>query len=343
MLKKITNPLLVIVVAFGLSSCQHFYDLLDEIEPQQPKVSEFATGLHTPMGLEMSQHNWLWVAEAGTGNNDGQVSMVTPNGMVYPAIVGFVSGMDPEGNPSGLNNLLLMGDKLYILHGVEDRLYIADMEGFKPGDTPMHASELESHDIGSFVLAYDFGELDANESNPYDLTFGPDGDLFITDASANAIIRRESETGELSVFATFPAVPNPTTVGPPMIDAVPTGIAYDGHRFYVTTLVGFPFPPEEARVYQVDRYGNVLVYQEGFTSLVDVELDRQHNPLVLQFSRFGLSTGFTPNNGRLIRASDDSRNVLADDLNYPTALELIGERKAYVTDIQEGKIMRLNW
>jgi hypothetical protein len=58
-----------------------------------------------------------------------------------------------------------------------------------------------------------------------------------------------------------------------MIHAVPTGIAFDGQRFFVSTLTGFHFPTGKARIYRVNLSGQVSVYKEGFTMLTDVTLD----------------------------------------------------------------------
>lgn len=175
------------MLIFGLSSCERIWEELDKEEPSKPEVKEFVTGLATPLALELDNHQKLWVTQAGTGNSDGRVSLITPAGKVYPVIEGFVSVIDPEGNPSGLNHLLYTNGTLWILHGAEGRLYKADVNDFKPGDAPLQASDLEYEEIDDFVLEEGF-----DESNPYNLVIGPGNDLFITDAAANAIIRRNS-------------------------------------------------------------------------------------------------------------------------------------------------------
>lgn len=81
-----------------------------------------------------------------------------------------------------------------------------------------------------------------HDSHPYNLTKGADGHIYISDAGANAIIRRES-AGHYSALAEIPGFANPTPVGPPQVEAVPTSILFDGHDFLVTTLTGFPFIP----------------------------------------------------------------------------------------------------
>lgn len=341
-MQKITLTLLVTFLGI-FTSCHHFDDIIDDVEPTQPSTKVIATGLSAPLGLVMGDHNRLWVSENGPGDFAGQVSMIMPNGDVHTAITGFPSIISPQGTPIGVNHMVYKNGMLYILSEVDGKLYMADVSKFKAGDSPMQASQLAAQDIKSFVLAYDFGAQDTGESNIYNLTFGPGGDLFIVDAAANAVIRRDAGTGDLSVFAFFPDIPNPTPVGPPTIDVVPTGIAWDGQRFLVTTLTGFPFIKGAASIYQLDKQGNISVYQEDFTSLVDIDLGLDKVPVVLQFSEFNLANGgFQPMHGRVIMATGTNQTILKDELNLPTALVLDG-RKAYVTSLADGTVTRIIW
>ncbi|GAB3957670.1 hypothetical protein GCM10028805_50810 [Spirosoma harenae] len=277
----------------------------------------FATGLRSPIGLTDDPKGNVWVTEAGSGTvNNGQVSVITPTGTVYPAITGFVSAISPENSPEGLNHLVYKEGKLYILHGVEEKLYIVDISGFVPGvSSPIAASTLTGFDIGTFVRNAHPNAPDPKDSNPYNLTFGPNGDLFIVDAGANAIIRRDKTSGALSIFAVFPDVPNPTypgtvanpAMGPPTIDAVPSGIVFDGSNFFVSTLYGFPFPPGIAKIYQVSGAGtpplSPSVYKSGFSGLTDLIFSPSGKLLVTEF-------GFTPP-GRIANGDDPSATLFS--------------------------------
>jgi hypothetical protein len=320
------------------SGCRELLDIFDEVQPKKIEVKEFASGLVSPLGLFVDATGNVWVTEVGTGNNDGKVSMFTENGTKYTVIEGFPSDInEQEGVAEGLNHLLARDGILWILH-VSGDLYKFDLNTFKPGNMPVKAADLQTEDIGTFVVDYDF-EQDMEESNPYNLTVGPDGDLFITDAAANAIIRR-SKTGQLSVFATFPNIENPLPIGPPMINPVPTGIVFDGQRFFVSSLTGFPFPTGKARIYQVNLSGQVSVYKEGFTMLTDITLDAKHQPLALQFAEFG-PQGFKPNTGRLTRVAAQQNTVLVDKLNLPTSVAKRDAKTYYVNSLAEGKIMKV--
>ena len=159
------------------------------------------------------------------------------------------------------------------------------------------------------------------------------------DASANAIIRRDAKSGALSVFATVPRIPNPIPDGPPTVQSLPTGIVFDGHRFLVSTLLGFPFPSEKARIYQFDLHGNASVYQDGLNSLIDIELGLDLRPVVLQY---GTWTGqeFAPNSGRVIRSTGQKTTTLLEGLNLPTDIERSGLKTYYVTNLAEGRIQK---
>ncbi len=334
---KLTK-LLSLLVLLATTSCHELFDLLDELHSEEPKVIEYASGLNTPFGLELDPEGNVWVAEAGSGNSDGRISVITDQDEVYPVIEGFSSVVaDEEPTPIGVSHMVLQDHTLWILNIVEGRLYWADVSSFQPGDTPMQASELEFQDIATFVLEYDFGDADTGESNPYNLTIGPEGNLYITDAAANAIIRREAGTGALSVFALIPSIDNPTEIGPPVIHAVPTGIAFNGHKFFVSTLTGFPFPKKEALIYAVDLEGNVAVYDKGFTTLVDIILDPDKKPVVLQFAKF--EQGFAPMTGRVVRSEENE--VILDKLNYPLGIRRKGLKTYYVTSAADGTVTKL--
>lgn len=155
-------------------------------EPKQFKSEDLTGQLQSPFAIAKGSNDNFWITEIGTGKDDGRVSVITPDGKVYPVIIGFKSSIsEEEGLPDGLTHLTYKDGILYIIHGGEGFLYKANVSGFKPGDKPMEASSIPSENISAFVLKYNF-LVDTQESHLYNLTWGPDGDLFFTDAAANA-------------------------------------------------------------------------------------------------------------------------------------------------------------
>lgn len=318
----------------------------------QPSIIPYADGLITPIGIQIDDQGRLWVGEHGTGQNDGRVSIITTDGEVHPFLVGLPSEEVGIGEIAGTNHLYFDGDgNLMIVQGegtdsLSASILLVDTTGFVPGVS----SQLDvdavhtAHDIGSFVHESDEG---FEESNPYALAVGPDDDLFIVDAAANAVIRRSSETGDLEVFATFPDVPNNTGVGPLMVDAVPTGIVFAEDRFYVGSLTGFPFASDAASVYEVDLDGNVSVFRDNLTTLVELTLDPRDGELVaLQIGEFRQpppAPPFEPGTGVVLKLrTDGSVDTLAAALNLPTGLRFSANGDLYVSSFTDGEILRVD-
>jgi len=323
------------LLALGLTaSCQDDdgnYEFFPE--PTSFTAVTFAQNLTKPIGLSVGAQGQLWVSESGTGQNDARVSLVTATGQVYPALTGFASVL-ANGTAEGISHVLYDKGTLYVLEGGTGKLYSVDVASFQPGDAPRAAQSLASEDIGSFVRAQRL--TNPINTNLYNLTFGPDGDLYIVDSGANAIIKRNSRTKALSVFA---RLPNVTATQ----EAVPTGIVFDGRRFLVSTLSGGPFVTGTANIFQVDLSGNVSVYKSGFTTLTDIALSVNLNPIVTEYGQFALSPpppGFVPRSGRIANATG---TTLLSTLDRPTDIERAGVRTYYVLSNGEGTIQKLTY
>jgi len=339
------KPVLVLsfVILTCTTGCNKVLDILDEAKDQHKPANQvvtYASGLTAPLGIEADAKGQLWVTEAGTGtSNDGQLSLITAEGKVFPVVKGFPSVVSPEGAVFGLNHILLKDGVLWMLHGVEGKLYKFNISTFKPGDPPRQANELEFEDIGSFVKNHDFPD-DNNETDIYNLTVGPEGDLFIADAAANAVIRRRNSTGQLSVFATIPPISNPSG-DPAEVQAVPTGIVFDGQKFLVCTFSGYPYPAKRATVYQLDLHGNPSVYQTGFSSLTDIELGVDQKPVVVEYGAWTGET-FAENSGTFWQTTPNENKSLVTGLNFPNSVERGGPKTYYIAETYEGKILKVS-
>ncbi len=313
---------------------------------QPVSIETVASGLTSPFGIAAGPDGNFYVVEQGTGADDAQISIVTPTGAVSPFLVGLQSVVSPEGETAGTWNLAFDGTDLWIVEGVGgtglgSHLLRVSTAGFTPGDPALTRADLDvEQDISAFVMGEGF--LD---TNLYNLTFGPGGDLFLVDAGANAVLRRDAATGALSVFATFPSISNPTTVGGPFIEPVPTSIVYTGSGFLVSALTGFPFVPGLSRVYSVDLSGNVTLLQDGLTSLTDIALDPgDGHPVVLTFSEFLLAPppggGFQPGTGGLTALYDGTPVPLVGGLNFTPAFTFGPSDDLYVTSLF-GLVLRI--
>lgn len=311
-----------------------------------PKITTIADGLQGPMGIEIDRRGNIWVAETGKANNDGKVVVISPgkndhgkNGAkMYDAIIHLASVKNAlSGETSGPAHLLFDNNTLWILAG--DLLYQADLSKYKPGDAPIDANTLPSEDIGSYVRSLNI--VTPNDSHPYNLIKGPDGNLYIVDAGANALIKRTSKD-HYSVLAKFPDIKNPTPVGPPMTQSVPTGIILDNGAFLVSTLTGFPFPEGQAVMYKVSMNGDVSVYRSGFTTMVDLAPGNYYGNVVLQHGAFG-PTGFMPNTGSLLFSNGHDKTVIVDKLNMPSGLKQTNNSSWYVTSLGDGTLMKVSY
>ena len=310
-------------------------------QPPKLTITTVASGISNPLGIETDGYGNIWVSEGETIQNDGKVIVIKPNGMKYDAIINLSAFVNEHsGQPQGTVNLLRDGGTLYILSG--NYLYRADISHFKPGDKPIDATTLPYEDIAAFVYSYPFVN-DADDSHPYNLTKGPDGDLYIADAGANAIIHRKAK-GVYSVLAEVPGIANPTPVGPPQIQAVPTSIYYDGHNFLVTTLRGFPFPAGTATIYKLSMWGNLSVYQNGFTMLTDLAEGNSSGHVVVQHaSSFNPATGFAPNSGSLLWVNGSTSEQLVGGLNQPTGIKQANSHTWYVTCLGDGTVLKVSY
>lgn len=321
--------------------------------PHSPKlkITTLATGLAGPMGIETDAHGNVWVSEGGTDtadekgdthNDNGKVILITPAGKKYDAIINLSSYANVHSNElQGTVHILRDGGTLYVLSG--DYLYHADISHFEPGDKPIDANTLPSEDIAAVISQISSANNPEQDSHPYNLTKGPDGNLYIADAGANAIVKR-SGANQYSILAEIPNFSNPTPVGGPVVQAVPTSIMWDGNNFLVTTLTGFPFIAGQATIYQVSKSGDVSVYEKGFTMLVDQAEGISSAHVVVQFaSSFDPASGYAPESGSLVLVDGSTTQVLAEGLNQPVGIKQVNDNTWYVTSLGDGAVLKVTY
>ena len=311
----------------------------DHFPPPVSKIITLANGLANPIGLEIDRYGNVWVAQGGTGHHDGKVTLIKPSGEKYDVIINLESFITEIGEVEGPSHLLLNNGILYLL-GANGKMYKADIDGYKPGQLAIEGSILATEDIGAFVLAYNFIS-NAHDTHPYNITMGSDGNIYIADAAANAIIKRSAK-GTLSVLAEVPGIANPLPIGPPQLQSVPTGIIFDGQNFLVTTLIGFPFPQGTSIVYKITMQGAVTVYQKGFTSLTDIAPGGYEGYLLVEHGVAG-AMGFASNTGKLIWANGINTKTFADALNLPVGIKQANLHTWYVTSLGDGSVLKIHY
>jgi hypothetical protein len=317
-----------LLLLFGVFACTD-HDFQQEPEPTLFAVSDYAAGLRAPIGMDVDDKGNVWVSEAGTGKDDGAIVLVSPGGQKTTVLTGFKSAKGNEA-VEGISHVLYDDGKLYILHGISGKLYIADVKDFKAGDPPMPLNLVPVEEYGDFVKSFKF--TDPLNSNLFGLTLGPNGDLYMTDAGANAIFKRDKHTKAFTLFAKIPDVAAKT-------DAVATGIVFDGTKFLVTTLSGFPFTAGNAKIFEINTAGNVGIYRDGFTTLTHLTLTANKKPLVIQLAEFG-PKGFIPFTGKVL---NEDGKTLVGGIMMPTDIKRSGDRSFYLLSYALGTIQKLEY
>jgi hypothetical protein len=182
-------------------------------------------------------------------------------------------------------------------------------------------------------------------SNPWGLTFTPDGmGLYMADASQNSLTRVDIATGKWQRMMRFAPVPNPTPVGAPVLDAVPTSVRTYGDQLLVSLLTGFPFPPGNSRVMIVDpAAGTSQQFMFDLNSATDVLWRPRPNArpqfFVLEFSTNQSATPAPP--GRLLRFDTENATVAAAPLITPVSMAFDeATQDLFILELR-GQILRL--
>jgi hypothetical protein len=141
----------------------------------------------------------------------------------------------------------------------------------------------------------------------------------------------------------LPQKVNPLPFGPPVYDAVPTGLAYNvpGDSLYVGELTGFPFPAGEAQIHEL--LGPSVV-ASGLTNIIDVAVAEDGTLYALSFDIDGiLNAG--PFGGLYRIESDGSATLLVSEgLVAPTGLAIGPDGAFYISNLgvtpDAGQVLR---
>jgi hypothetical protein len=289
-----------------------------------------------PSGLAL-QGNKLWVT-IGIGDAvlpGGGPGLETPNPMPSSPIFDSVLELTLPGGFANLDSgfvltfaqqLALDAGNTVILHNAEGKSLsirvLADLPDWRPAPTPTVPGNVKA-------------------SHLYGIEWWQQS-LFLADAGHNEIKQVSRKTGDFSVFATFPARPNPTMIGGPFIEAVPSNIHRVGNRLLVPLLTGFPFVPGLAEIQSVSlKSGSHEQYIGGLTSAIDV-LAFEGGIYTLEFST-NLLMG-APGRLRFYADPDATPVNVLSNLITPTSMTRDEETGTlYITNIGPGTITKVTF
>mgnify|MGYP000007478087 FL=1 len=246
-------------------------------------------------GIHHDANGNLWITQVGSGKDDGTLSIITPNKTIHPVIHGLPSYFDSlENETQGAWKAYLNGKKLNVIvggriHQGTGSLITFDLSNWQIGDSSIDFSKAEKiiH-ISDTLISRGF-----KESDPYRVVWETNGDAIVADAAANAIIKINGKTDQVTVLHQFEPIKNIYTPFPPYIDYVPTGIVKNPNGgYYVCNLTGFPFIPGLSSIVKLDESGNVTPFANDLTLLSDLDIDAEGNVYALQLGQF--DTTFNP-------------------------------------------------
>lgn len=308
----------------------------------------FTKGL---IGIDIDEQGNIWATEHGTGSDDGQVTIIDAMGNKTLFMTGLPSTfIQATGEVVGSYRTYQRPDnKVFVVVGEgsnerSETLLMVDKSDFTPG-TPLTMADVELViDHGTFVHAQGF-EL----SNPFNIDWDADGNIYTADSGANSIVKWDSATGQLSIVKTMDRSPNPLPFGPPMIDPVPTKVLVqpDG-TFLISQLTGFPFIPGAANIYSMDAQGNMSVHASGLTCVTDMSFDPSDDELcVMQFGVFGEvneTLNFILGSAAVIKIlPNDERDTIAQGIGgLAPSFTFDASGNVYVVDIVFGQVLRFD-
>lgn len=303
--------------------------------------------LRLPNGLDIDEQGRIWVTESGYGFDDGAVSILQPNGTLISVVTGLPAFFDTVSmeNVGPWHSMILPDNQLGVVSPIDGGILIFDLSGFVPGVS----QPFQPADATKTILISDFVYQNQTpgmeDSNPYTATLDGNGNWYVVDAGFNGIIKVDP-AGQRSVFCTFDPMLNPTPVGPPYIDFVPTRIlAKPGGGFYVCNLTGFPFLDSLASIVSVDQNGVVSPHASGFTMLTDLVLHPGSGDLyALQVGAFDLSIfNFAPASAKVTRLKQNgTREVVAEGFDLSPGLALDASGNIYTSELGLGRILRFD-
>lgn len=334
-------------------------------------VTPVMTGLDNPRGLDFGPDGALYVVEAGRGGPGppNRVMRGMPQGWGATGAISRLRGGVQErwmtGFPSfapangfeaeGLQDIAFQYDRIpffgrsdaYVTVGLGQDAATRATYGaagalfgkllrISPTRTVTEVADVTAFDTANNP---DGGP---NDSNPFGV-LPVTRSQYVVDAGGNTLYRVAG--GAVYTAAVFaPPRPNPTPIGPPVIESVPTAVAQgpDG-ALYVSELTGVPFLTGFARIFRVDPDGTKSVVATGLTAVVDIAFDHDGTLYALQHGSCG---PFFACPGSIVRVNASAPHpVVAGGFTRPGGMTIGRDGAFYLSNLSTeraiGQVLRV--
>lgn len=304
-----------------------------------------------------------------SGPSNPDLTLIGPTGIAYRNRVLYIT----TGEGDAVRNGSTPGSLVLNPAGVSSPIFAAvlrvrldaDLEGLQSTFTLTRAQHQTIADGREVTLTNEQGRTavidllvkfppvtpDANtvyrHQDPFALVLDParTDTLYLIESGQNAVYRINTETGRTQVVTRFAPTQNPTQIGPPVIDAVPTGAIVVDDQLLVSRLSGFPFIPGFGQVTAVNpATGASSPWITGLNSAIDIAVRSSASGanqfFVLGFSSNMLST--PPGGGQLWIYDSPAGRVVTNQLVSPTGMVVDPKSgDIFVAELGPGRITRV--
>jgi hypothetical protein len=289
---------------------------------------QLAQGLGVSFGSTTGPGGDLFVPDAQAG----VIYRIDPKTGVRSAFASGLPKLIPEVGIGGVTDVIFIGSTAYALVTlVDDPTFpTGQVNGIYRIEGPNSFTVIA--DIGAFNLAHPPTGFDFDVATGVQYSIDNyRGGFVVTDGHLNRVLHITLD-GEITVVQQFNNI-------------VPTGLAVKDNMVYVAQAGPAPHLPENGKVVLLtNKFSSIIEVASGAPLLVDVEFGRGQLLFALSQGVFGGGANGSPalpNTGSLVRVNADRTfTVVADELDIPTSLEIIGNR-AYIVTL-EGEVWAID-